>query len=114
MAAGTATAAGFAGDRLTNSSRSRGAAGGFTWLFQKQQQQQQLAGSSRGGLQVLPSSSGSSGSSSSSSSSVLVHMSDGRVFDGRVVAVDRWSDLAVVKVDAAAPLPAVKLGDSHR
>lgn len=47
-----------------------------------------------------------------------VHTSDGRVFDGRVVALDRTSDLAVVRIDVPGGLagqPALtpaRLGDS--
>jgi S1-C subfamily serine protease len=47
-------------------------------------------------------------------SSLLVHLADGRVFEGRVVALDRASDLAVVSVDAPEPLPCAHLGNSHR
>jgi S1-C subfamily serine protease len=43
-----------------------------------------------------------------------VHLSDGRVYTGRVVALDAASDVAVVKVDPEGPLPVVQLGDSHR
>jgi S1-C subfamily serine protease len=45
---------------------------------------------------------------------LLVHLADGRVFEGRVVALDRASDLAVVVVDAPEPLPCARLGNSHR
>jgi hypothetical protein len=56
----------------------------------------------------------SSSNSSSSSASVRVHLSDGRVYAGRVVALDAISDVAVVKVEAEGPLPVVQLGDSNR
>jgi S1-C subfamily serine protease len=45
---------------------------------------------------------------------LLVHLADGRVFEGRLVAQDRASDLAVVAVDAPEPLPCARLGNSHR
>jgi S1-C subfamily serine protease len=45
---------------------------------------------------------------------VLVHLHDGRVFDGRVVALDRPSDLAVVAIEAPQPLPYCRLGNSNR
>jgi hypothetical protein len=63
-----------------------------------------------------------SGSSSSSSSGgggggdaargIIVTLQDGRVFDGRLVSFDTVSDLAVVKVESEAPLPAARLGRS--
>jgi serine protease Do len=44
---------------------------------------------------------------------VQVLLSDNRVFPGRVLGVDKLTDVAVVKVDAPAPLPAVELGESR-
>ncbi|MBI2302298.1 MAG: trypsin-like peptidase domain-containing protein [Armatimonadetes bacterium] len=41
-----------------------------------------------------------------------VRLADGRVFPAKVVGSDRGSDIAVVSVDAGAPLPAAELGDS--
>lgn len=43
---------------------------------------------------------------------LLVHLPDGRVFDGQVVALDRPSDLAVVRIHADDPLPTARLGSS--
>jgi serine protease Do len=42
-----------------------------------------------------------------------VHLRDGRVLRGRVLGVDRATDLALVKVDARS-LPVARLGDSDR
>ncbi len=44
---------------------------------------------------------------------VKVTLKNGRVFEGRVVGIDRLTDIAVLKVDAR-DLPTVKLGDSER
>ena len=44
---------------------------------------------------------------------VKVTLKDGRVIDGKVVGVDRVTDVAVVKI-AAQNLPVVELGDSER
>jgi S1-C subfamily serine protease len=41
-----------------------------------------------------------------------VTMADGRVLRGRVVGSDETTDLAVIKVEADAPLPVAELGDS--
>ena len=43
---------------------------------------------------------------------VQVLLNDDRTFPGRVLGVDKVTDVAVVKVDAPSPLPAVQLGDS--
>lgn len=42
-----------------------------------------------------------------------VHLQDGRVYEGQVTALDRASDLAVVRVQPEAPLPTVALGSSR-
>ena len=39
-------------------------------------------------------------------------MTDGRSLDGTVVGLDTVTDLAVVRVDAAGPLPVAPLGNS--
>lgn len=57
---------------------------------------------------------GSGGPSAAAAGGLLVHLADGRVFEGRLVALDRAADLAVVAVEAAEPLPACKLGNSHK
>jgi len=44
--------------------------------------------------------------------SVKVTLKDGRTFDGRVVGVDRMTDVAVVKIEAKG-LPTVRLGKAH-
>jgi S1-C subfamily serine protease len=44
--------------------------------------------------------------------SVKVTLKDGRTFDGRVVGVDRVTDVAVVKIEAKG-LPTVRLGKAH-
>ncbi|MBP0466313.1 trypsin-like peptidase domain-containing protein [Roseomonas sp. PWR1] len=43
---------------------------------------------------------------------VRVGLADGREFEGRVIGLDRATDIALVKVEAGAPLPAVTLSDS--
>ncbi len=43
---------------------------------------------------------------------VRVLLNDDRELEGRVLGVDKVTDVAVVKVNAPAPLPAVQLGDS--
>ncbi len=43
---------------------------------------------------------------------VEVLLNDDRTLPGRVLGVDKVTDVAVVKVDAPSPLPAVQLGDS--
>jgi hypothetical protein len=67
---------------------------------------------------ALPARAESSSSSSiispAAAGGLLVHLADGRVFEGRVVALDRASDLAVVAVEAPEPLPCARLGNSHR
>ncbi|KFM24620.1 Putative protease Do-like 14 [Auxenochlorella protothecoides] len=45
---------------------------------------------------------------------ILTNAHDGRVFEGRVVSSDAVSDLAVVRVEAGAPLPCVRLGSASR
>jgi Do/DeqQ family serine protease len=45
---------------------------------------------------------------------ITVRLSDSRKFTARLVGRDPKSDLAVLKVDSADPLPAVELGDSDR
>lgn len=41
-------------------------------------------------------------------------LQDGRSFEGRVVNVDLHSDIAIVKIESKTPLPAAKLGSSHK
>ncbi|MGH9356698.1 MAG: trypsin-like peptidase domain-containing protein, partial [Terriglobia bacterium] len=45
---------------------------------------------------------------------VFLHDQDegGRGYAGRIIGKDKWTDLAVIKVDAPKPLPAAQLGDS--
>jgi serine protease Do/serine protease DegQ len=43
---------------------------------------------------------------------ITVRLSDSRKFTARVIGSDPKTDLAVLKVDAAGPLPAAELGDS--
>lgn len=45
---------------------------------------------------------------------VTVRLSDGRQFKARIVGRDTESDLAVLKIDAPAPLPFVKFGESAK
>lgn len=45
---------------------------------------------------------------------IKVRLPDHRVFSGKVVGGDPKTDVAVVKIDAEEPLPAVVLGDSDR
>jgi serine protease Do len=45
---------------------------------------------------------------------VVVKLTDGRSFRARVIGADADTDVAVLKVDAGAPLPHVRLGDSDR
>ncbi len=45
---------------------------------------------------------------------VRVELADGREMPARVVGVDRATDIAVLKVEAGAPLPALSFGDSDR
>ncbi|HEX4847062.1 MAG TPA: Do family serine endopeptidase [Novosphingobium sp.] len=45
---------------------------------------------------------------------VTVKLADGRQFKARIVGRDADSDLAVLKIDAPAPLPFVKFGDSGK
>ena len=48
-----------------------------------------------------------------SDAKIRVKLSDGRIFDGSVVGVDPYADLAVVKVDAT-DLPAITVADSDK
>jgi len=43
-----------------------------------------------------------------------VTLSDGRVFNGKVVGVDPPTDLAVIKIETKEEIPVVKLGDSGK
>jgi len=43
-----------------------------------------------------------------------VTLSDGRVFNGKVVGVDPPTDLAVIKIETKEEIPVVKLGDSSK
>ncbi|XAR52620.1 Peptidase Do [Bertholletia excelsa] len=43
-----------------------------------------------------------------------VTLQDGRTFVGSVVNADLHSDIAIVKIQSATPLPAAKLGSSHK
>jgi serine protease Do len=45
---------------------------------------------------------------------IVVSLTDGTEFAARVVGSDELTDIAVIKVDANRPLPAVTWGDSHR
>ncbi len=45
---------------------------------------------------------------------IKVRLTDQRVFPGQIVGVDPKTDVAVIKIDAEEPLPAVVLGDSDR
>ena len=45
---------------------------------------------------------------------VTVKLADGRTFRARVVGADADTDIALLKVEAPAPLPQVRLGDSDR
>ncbi len=45
--------------------------------------------------------------------SVVVSLSDGEHFPAHLIGVDDLTDIAVIKVDAPHPLPAVSWGDSH-
>lgn len=46
---------------------------------------------------------------------VFLHDQDegGRGYAGRIIGKDKWTDLAVVKIDARKPLPTAQLGDSN-
>jgi serine protease Do len=45
---------------------------------------------------------------------ITVRLSDARKFDARLIGRDPKTDLAVLKVEAAAPLPVAEMGDSDR
>lgn len=45
---------------------------------------------------------------------IKVRLTDQRVFPGRVVGVDPKTDIAVIRIDSAEPLPVTVLGDSDR
>lgn len=45
---------------------------------------------------------------------VTVRLRDGRVLSARIIGVDATLDLAVLRIEAGAPLPAVTLGDSRQ
>ena len=45
---------------------------------------------------------------------VRVELADGREMPARVVGADRATDIALIKVEAGAPLPALNFGDSDR
>jgi len=45
---------------------------------------------------------------------VKVKLSDGRSFDAKVLGTDPMTDLALIKIDAGGPLPAIKFGDSTK
>ncbi|RMZ53163.1 hypothetical protein APUTEX25_005152 [Auxenochlorella protothecoides] len=57
---------------------------------------------------------GAAGTPAGAGGAVTVTLQDGRVFEGRVVSSDAVSDLAVVRVEAGAPLPCVRLGSASR
>ncbi len=44
---------------------------------------------------------------------VAVTLDDGRSLPARVLGVDAWTDLAVLRIEAGAPLPWLRLGDSE-
>ncbi len=44
---------------------------------------------------------------------IVVGLSDGRSFPARLVGSDELTDIALIKIDAPGPLPAVTLGSSH-
>jgi len=50
----------------------------------------------------------------SGSDQVLVYLPDGRYFPARIVGLDPFTDVAVIKVDVAEALPHLSLGDSER
>jgi serine protease Do len=45
---------------------------------------------------------------------ISVTLSDGKNYDAKVIGKDQKTDIAVIKIDAGHPLPAVTLGDSDR
>ncbi|HBH04500.1 MAG TPA: peptidase, partial [Candidatus Rokubacteria bacterium] len=45
---------------------------------------------------------------------IMVRLSDSRKFPARLIGHDPKTDLAVLKIEAAGPLPVAKLGDSDR
>jgi serine protease Do len=45
---------------------------------------------------------------------ISVVLSDGKNYDAKVIGKDQKTDIAVIKIDAGQPLPAVILGDSDR
>ena len=45
---------------------------------------------------------------------VIIHLSDDEEYEARVVGRDAWTDVALLKIQPARPLPAAVLGDSDR
>jgi serine protease Do len=49
----------------------------------------------------------------SGSDQVVVYLHDGRNFPARIIGTDPFTDVAIIKVDLAEPLPHLSLGDSE-